>query len=122
MLIEKENRSDMSDEEYVDEQEVNKSLIYKEIVKAPEVGKYFDSSDQLFECYKEYKKQEVFGIIRQSLRSQGNLKFICISCSQARNLRSQKQICLNPNPLTKSGCKAEINASVSIYILTFSYQ
>ncbi|KAL2544996.1 Protein FAR1-RELATED SEQUENCE [Forsythia ovata] len=100
---------DTSDEEYVDEKEVHNNLVYKDIIQAPEVGMHFVSLDNLFEYYKQYAKQEEFGIIKKSARSDGNLRFVCLSCSRARNSTSQKQNHLNPNPLTKTGCKAKIN-------------
>lgn len=75
---------------------------------------YFDSLDVLFECYKEYGKQEGFGVMKKTSKSSidETMKFVTLACSRSGKSRSQKQNYLAPNPMTKFGCKARINATI----------
>ena len=61
-------------------------------MQALEVGMHFDSLDILFEYYKEYGKQEGFGIVKRASWSFGNLRFVTLSCSQAGIRNSEKKL------------------------------
>ncbi|XP_062081127.1 protein FAR-RED IMPAIRED RESPONSE 1-like [Humulus lupulus] len=54
-----------------------------------------------------------FGVKKKTSRNSpnGNMKFVCFSCSRARKSQPTKQNHLIPNPQTKANCKARINAT-----------
>lgn len=95
MFVEEERISslkDMSDEQAVDEQNIENRLD-NNTVKAPEVGMHFDSLDSLFEYYKLFGKQEGFRVKKKTSRLSidGKLKFVSLSCSRAGKSQSNKQ-------------------------------
>lgn len=105
---------DVSGKEALNEHEMEKKFGVYEIVKAPEAGMSFNSSDALYEYYRQYGRQEGFGVKKKTSRSSldGKTKFVCFSCSRAGKSISHKQNYLTPNPLTRIECKARINATI----------
>ncbi|GAV83643.1 FAR1 domain-containing protein [Cephalotus follicularis] len=87
----------------------------KELVEAPQPGMTFKSFNELVECYRNYEKQEDFGIHKNSLcyLADGESKLATLSCSRTRKPHSVKQNPLKPNPATKTDCKAIVSAHVS---------
>ncbi|XP_062099958.1 protein FAR1-RELATED SEQUENCE 3-like [Humulus lupulus] len=85
-----------------------------ENLNAPESGMYFISFNDLYEYYREYGKQEGFGIKKKATRASEDrkIKFLTLSCSRAGKSASQKQHCLNSNPLTRMECKARVNGTI----------
>uniref|UniRef100_A0A803NR52 Protein FAR1-RELATED SEQUENCE n=1 Tax=Cannabis sativa TaxID=3483 RepID=A0A803NR52_CANSA len=84
------------------------------VIKAPESGMHFSSFNDLYEYYREYGKQEGFGIKKKTIRASEDrkIRFLTLSCSRAGKSESHKQNFLNPNPLTRVECKARINGTI----------
>ncbi|XP_024028868.1 protein FAR-RED IMPAIRED RESPONSE 1-like [Morus notabilis] len=92
----------------------NGSDCHDEVIKAPETGMVFDSLDSLYEYYRQYGRQEGFGVKKKTSRPSpcGKLKFMSLSCNRAGKSMSHKQNYLTPNPLTRIECKARVNATM----------
>lgn len=105
---------DLNGNEISNEQEVVNGFRCLEILKPPETGNTFESLDALFEYYREYGRQEGFGVKKKTSRPSpcGKLKFFSFSCSRAGKSVSHKQNFLTPNPLTRIQCKARVNATM----------
>ncbi|KAM6565436.1 hypothetical protein CsatA_024564 [Cannabis sativa] len=105
---------DVNSKEALDENEMDKRFGLYEIVKPPETGMTFDSADSLYEYYRQFGRQEGFGVKKKTSRASmdGRSKFVCLSCSRAGKSISHKQNYLTPNPLTRIECKARINATI----------
>lgn len=75
---------------------------------------YFDSLDTFFLHYKKYGKQENFGVKKTNSRSSTcrKQKNLTLSCSQAGKLEIAKHKYLDPNPQTKTGWKARVDATM----------
>ncbi|XP_060958556.1 protein FAR-RED IMPAIRED RESPONSE 1 [Cannabis sativa] len=84
------------------------------VIKAPESGIHFSSFNDLYEYYREYGKQEGFGIKKKTTCASEDrkIRFLTLSCSRAGKSESHKQNFLNPNPLTRVECKARINGTI----------
>ena len=105
--------SSVSAKEALKEHEMENGFPCYEILKAPETGMTFESLDALYEYYREYGRQEGFGVKKKTSRPSpcGKLKFFSLSCSRAGKSISNKQNYLTPNPLTRIQCKARVNAT-----------
>jgi len=55
-----------------------------------------------------------FGIAKISLKNEDDGKNITLACSRARKYVSQSQNLLKSNPITKTQCKARLNACMCV--------
>lgn len=105
---------DISGKVALSEHEMENGVECYEVIKAPETGMVFDSLDSLYEYYRQYGRQEGFGVKKKTSRPSpcGKLKFMSLSCTRAGKSVSHKQNYLTPNPLTRIECKARVNATM----------
>ncbi|XP_057959186.1 protein FAR1-RELATED SEQUENCE 6-like [Malania oleifera] len=110
-----EIEEDLGEEEIGDEQGTQNLLSANEKVAPPKVGMLLNSLNDLYQYYKQYGKQEGFGVTKlsKSYSADGKYMWITISCSRAGKMKSVKLNPLKPNPMTKTGCKARVNCVVS---------
>jgi hypothetical protein len=79
----------------------------------PRPGMTFSSEDQVFDYYANYSRSMGFGMGKiSSKKGDDGKKYFTLACSRARKYTSKNL--LKPNPITKIGCKARLNACMSL--------
>ncbi|XP_058744403.1 protein FAR1-RELATED SEQUENCE 4-like [Vicia villosa] len=81
----------------------------------PSVGMVFASEDEVTEYYKKYARHIGFGIAKISSKNgDDGKKYFTLACSRARKYVSKSKNPLKPNPITKTQCKARLNACIHL--------
>ncbi|KAK0580192.1 hypothetical protein LWI29_037745 [Acer saccharum] len=99
--------------EVINEKEVDNMSNGEQKVKL-EVGMIFNSLEELFEYYKMYGNETGFQIIKRTSNKNddGELKFVSFSCARNGVSKSNPVNAFKLQPMTKTGCKARLGASV----------
>ena len=99
--------------ESCDELETNDCLeandTYEE--ERPCVGMSFGSEKEITEYYRNYAQRVGFGTTKISSKKGDEGKtYFTLACSRSRKYASRSKNLLEPNPVTKTQCKARLNA------------
>ncbi|KAG7984020.1 hypothetical protein I3843_04G136000 [Carya illinoinensis] len=88
----------------------------QEVVEEPKVGMTFDSEDEVRAYYTEYAKIKGFGVSKRSSRpgDDGKLRYVTLACIHQGTAKSMASNVLRPRPIERFGCKAKINATLSL--------
>ncbi|XP_040987706.1 putative protein FAR1-RELATED SEQUENCE 10 [Juglans microcarpa x Juglans regia] len=78
----------------------------------PTVGCFFKTEQELINYYKQYGRHIGFGIMTQRSRKEvnGTVKYVILRCARGGKARNQITNLSKPRPITKTDCKAKINA------------
>jgi hypothetical protein len=80
----------------------------------PRPGMTFSSEDQVFDYYANYSRSMGFGMGKiSSKKGDDGKKYFTLACSRATKYTSKNL--LKPNPITKIGCKARLNACMHVF-------
>uniref|UniRef100_A0A5B7A3Y2 Protein FAR1-RELATED SEQUENCE n=1 Tax=Davidia involucrata TaxID=16924 RepID=A0A5B7A3Y2_DAVIN len=81
-------------------------------VEEPDVGKIFNSYDEVYDYYIRYAKKMGFAVSKRtsSRGRDGELKYITFTCSRAGKSRGKPKNRFRPHPITKTECPARIRA------------
>ncbi|KAI4333353.1 hypothetical protein L6164_018179 [Bauhinia variegata] len=91
------------------------SLNSNEEVEEPKVGMRFSSEEEIFTYYTTFARQKGFGVYRRTSKmEEDGKKYFTLACVRAGKSASSKRILLNPNPITKTQCKARLNACLCL--------
>ncbi|CAJ2653121.1 unnamed protein product [Trifolium pratense] len=75
----------------------------------------FSSKDELTEYYKSYARSIGFGVSKlNSKNGDDGKKYFTLACSRGTKYVSKSKNPLKPNPITKTECKARLNACISL--------
>jgi hypothetical protein len=75
----------------------------------------FSSKDELTDYYKSYARSTGFGVSKlNSKNGDDGKKYFTLACSRGTNYVSKSKNLLKPNPITKTQCKARLNARISL--------
>ncbi|XP_059439636.1 protein FAR1-RELATED SEQUENCE 6-like [Corylus avellana] len=79
----------------------------------PEVGMKFSSEKELILYYRRYAQQSGFGVTSKGGKNNpdGSHKYVTLTCARYGKKQTDAINIHKPNPTTKTGCKAKINAS-----------
>lgn len=81
----------------------------------PRPGMKFSSEGEVFDYYSNYARCIGFGIRKISSKNGGDgKKYFTLACSRSRKYTSNSKNLLKPNPITKTQCKARLNACMSL--------
>jgi hypothetical protein len=84
-------------------------------VKEPKDGMLFGSIEELLEYYRNYAKQEGFGVVQKKKKKyeNGDVHYITLACARQGNAPSSSSNSLcKPSKTSKTGCKATLNATL----------
>ncbi|KAK9266731.1 hypothetical protein L1049_027269 [Liquidambar formosana] len=104
-----------SNEGTCDENEVNyNNLDVSEKKLESKIGMTFSSQEEVNEYYKNYARQEGFGILKRTIShdDDGNVKFFTLTCCRARKSQSIGMNLLKSSLSIKTECPARIRASM----------
>ncbi|XP_018857367.2 protein FAR1-RELATED SEQUENCE 5-like [Juglans regia] len=84
-------------------------------VEAPRSGMEFDSMKDLTSYYKQYAKQESFGVWTQRTRKddEGRPVYVTVGCARGRKYNPTNNNISKPRPTTRTDCKVRVNATLS---------
>lgn len=93
---------------------LDKIIIENQMVEKPEVGMMFDLEEDVLSYYKQYAKQEGFGVTKRTRKSgdDENLRYFIIACVREGKSKSKSSNIVKLNTMEKMGCKAKINAKL----------
>ncbi|KAK3225145.1 hypothetical protein Dsin_005007 [Dipteronia sinensis] len=96
---------DDEDDINCDETVTDNGTDVKEKIQEPKVGILFTSANELFECYKEYRRENGFPVIKRtsSKGDDGKLRYVTYACARSVNA-------LKPHPSKKNNSKAQVRA------------
>ncbi|XP_062152243.1 protein FAR-RED IMPAIRED RESPONSE 1-like [Alnus glutinosa] len=84
-------------------------------VKEPKNGMLFGSIEELHEYYRNYAKQEGFGVVQKKKKKDenGDVHYITLACARQGNRQSSSsnKVC-KPSKTIRTGCKATLNAKL----------
>ncbi|XP_062161992.1 protein FAR-RED IMPAIRED RESPONSE 1-like [Alnus glutinosa] len=84
-------------------------------VKEPKNGMLFGSIEELHEYYRNYAKQEGFGVVQKKKKKDenGDIHYITLACARQGNRQSSSsnKVC-KPSKTIRTGCKATLNAKL----------
>jgi hypothetical protein len=84
-------------------------------VKEPKEGMLFGSIEELLEHYRNYAKQEGFGVVQKKKKKYENrdVHFITLACARQGNASSSSSNSLcKPMKISKTGCNATLSATL----------
>ncbi|XP_040999669.1 protein FAR1-RELATED SEQUENCE 5-like [Juglans microcarpa x Juglans regia] len=83
-------------------------------VEAPRSGMEFDSMKDLTAYYKQYAKQEGFGVRTQRTRKddEGRPVYVTVGCARGGKYNPTNNNISKPRPTTRTDCKARVNATL----------
>ncbi|XP_042988596.1 protein FAR1-RELATED SEQUENCE 5-like [Carya illinoinensis] len=84
-------------------------------VEAPRSGMEFPSAKEVKTYYKQYAKQEGFGVwsFRTRRDDEGRPVYVTFGCSRGGKYQPKGNNISRPRPTTKTGCKARVNATLN---------
>ncbi|KAF5476423.1 hypothetical protein F2P56_008138 [Juglans regia] len=84
-------------------------------VEAPRSGMEFDSTKDLTAYYKQYAKQEGFGVRTQRTRKddEGRPVYVTVGCARGGKYHPTNNNISKPRPTTRTDCKVIVNATLS---------
>ncbi|KAF5474356.1 hypothetical protein F2P56_006261 [Juglans regia] len=84
-------------------------------VEAPRSGMEFDSMKDLTAYYKQYAKQEGFGVRIQRTRKddEGRPVYVTVGCARGGKYNPTNNNISKPRPTTRTDCKVRVNATLS---------
>ncbi|KAF5460383.1 hypothetical protein F2P56_020257 [Juglans regia] len=87
-----------------------------ESAEEPKVGMSFSSEEEVRLYYMKYAKQVGFGVSKRSSKpgDNGKLRYFTLACVQQGTPKSNASNILKPRPVEKMGCKAKINAALTL--------
>ncbi|RDX68533.1 Protein FAR-RED ELONGATED HYPOCOTYL 3, partial [Mucuna pruriens] len=101
--------------EETSEQGLQKLVQYKEEVEEPKVGMTFSSEQEIFNYYTNFAQQKGFEVYRRTSKmEEDGKKYFTLACVCSRRSESKRRHLLSPYLLTKTQCKARINACLCL--------
>ncbi|KAG6702636.1 hypothetical protein I3842_07G045400 [Carya illinoinensis] len=84
-------------------------------VEEPRSGMEFESVKELTAYYKQYAKQEGFGVRTQRTRKddEGRPVYVTVGCARGGKYQPKNSNISKPRPTTRTNCKARVNATLS---------
>ncbi|KAF5196745.1 hypothetical protein FRX31_013678 [Thalictrum thalictroides] len=88
--------------------------IHEEKIRELELGMVFDSVGELFDYYVKYGNEKGFPVKRRSSKKgdDGEVRWVIFACSRSGKTESTPKKAFKWHHLTKTGCKAKINAAL----------
>ncbi|KAG6707642.1 hypothetical protein I3842_06G042300 [Carya illinoinensis] len=105
-----------SDDMYIDDESRGVNVGTQEVVEEPKVGMTFASEDEVRAYYTKYAKIKGFGVSKRSSRpgDDGKLRYFILACVRQGTAKLMASNVLRPRPIERFGCKAKINATLSL--------
>ncbi|GER36194.1 FAR1-related sequence 2 [Striga asiatica] len=84
---------------------------------ANDVGMQFPDDKQVYDFYVKYAYAAGFPVRRRSSSKDddGILRYVTFTCSREGRKHSSTGTCMKPQPISNTGCKARISASLDIH-------
>ncbi|XP_042988761.1 protein FAR1-RELATED SEQUENCE 5-like [Carya illinoinensis] len=84
-------------------------------VEEPKSGMKFESVKELTAYYKQYAKQEGFGVRTQRTRKddEGRPVYVTVGCARGGKYQPKNSNISKPRPTTRTDCKSRVNATLS---------
>jgi hypothetical protein len=105
----------LKDDSLVNCRSKHKLIDEEKNVKEPKEGMLFGSTEELLEYYRNYAKQEGFGVVQKKKKKyeNGDVHYITLACARQGNASSSSSNSLSkPMKTSKTGCRATVSATL----------
>ncbi|XP_062155312.1 protein FAR-RED IMPAIRED RESPONSE 1-like [Alnus glutinosa] len=105
----------LKDDSLVNCRSKHKLIDEEKNVKEPKEGMLFGSTEELLEYYRNYVKQEGFGVVQKKKKKyeNGDVHYITLACARQGNASSSSSNSLSkPMKTSKTGCRATVSATL----------
>jgi hypothetical protein len=107
------NGEEINEENNICDDSLEENIVHED--EKPHVGMIFSSKDELTEYYKRYGQSMGFGVTKlTSKNGDDRKKYFTLACSRGKKYVSKSKNLLKPNPITKTQCKARLNACICL--------
>ncbi|XP_045809922.1 protein FAR-RED IMPAIRED RESPONSE 1-like [Trifolium pratense] len=107
------NEEEVNEENDKCDKNLEANMVYED--EKPQVGMIFSSKDELTEYYKSYAQSIGFGVSKLSSKNgDDGKKYFTLACSRGTKYVSKSKNLLKSNPITKTQCKARLNACICL--------
>ncbi|KAK7324381.1 hypothetical protein VNO77_27916 [Canavalia gladiata] len=97
------------------EHALEKPVQFNEEVEEPKVGMTFSTEQEIFNYYTSFALQKGFEVYRRTSKmEEDGKKYFTLACVCSRRSASKRRHLLNPYLLTRTQCKARINACLGL--------